>query len=109
MRIMLAMLMLVAVGACARKAEVRTAPEAVSSGVSIHMTNNLNQPVNVYVTTGGTDLFVAQVPANTTQHLPVQGVAAGSTVTLKAVTLDNSQTYRKDNVIMNGMYAWQVP
>lgn len=109
MRTMLATLLLVAVAACSRQVQVRTASQPATSEVSIHMTNNLNQPVNVYVTTGGTDLFIAQVAANTTQHLPVQGVAAGSTVTLKAVTADNSQTYRKDNVILNGMYAWQVP
>ncbi len=91
-----------------RQIEVRTGP-TVTSDVSIHLTNNLSQSVNVYVVSGGTDIFVKQVGANSTEHLPVQGVAAGSTVTLKAVTVDGTRTYTKDNVALNGMYAWTLP
>ncbi|GAC1649332.1 MAG: hypothetical protein NVS4B3_06250 [Gemmatimonadaceae bacterium] len=94
-----------------RPVNVRTGAEpADMSSAAVHMTNNLSQPVNVYVTSGGTDIFVAQVPARSTQHLPVRGVASGSMVTLKAATADGASTYTKSNVTLGGtMYAWQVP
>jgi hypothetical protein len=63
----------------------------------------------VYVVSGGNPIFVGQVSANSSQHLNVAGVAAGSVVTLRATTTDGSQTYTKDNVALSGMYAWQVP
>src|ERR671923_1735775 len=56
-----------------RQVEVRTAPTQTSE-VAIHFTNNLSKAVNVYVNTGGSDLFVRQVAANTTEHLPVRRV-----------------------------------
>ena len=94
-----------------RPVNVRTGAEpADMSSASVHMTNNLTQAVNVFVTSGGTDIFVGQVPGRTTQHLPVRGVAAGSTVTLKATTVDAASTYTKSNVTLGAtMYAWQVP
>lgn len=91
-----------------RQIEVRTGPQ-VTADVSLHVTNNLTQAVNVYVVSGGTDIFVKQVASNSTEHIPVQGVAAGSTVTLKAVTVDGTRTYTRDNVALNGMYEWKVP
>ncbi|GAC1657429.1 MAG: hypothetical protein NVS4B3_23940 [Gemmatimonadaceae bacterium] len=101
-----------AVACGSRQVEVRTAPQASAdmSNVAVHMTNNLNQAVNVYVTSGGTDIFVAQVSPMATRHLPVRGVAAGSVVTLKATTADGASTYTKSNVTLGGsMYPWQVP
>jgi hypothetical protein len=80
------------------------------SSAAVNMTNNLSQAVNVYVTSGGTDIFVGQVPGRTTQRLPVRGVASGSMVTLKAATADGASTYSKSNVTLGGtVYAWQVP
>jgi hypothetical protein len=49
------------------------------------------------------------VPANSSQHLPVSGVASGSNVTLKARTADGTREYTKSNVALSGTYAWQVP
>ena len=98
------------VAACGpRKVEVRSEPQAQQNQVSLHVTNNASQAVNVYVVSGGNPIFVGQVPANTSQHLTVAGVASGTVVTLRATTTDGTQTYTKDNVALSGMYAWQVP
>ena len=45
-----------------------TGPQPAAD-VSIRFTNNLSQAVNVYVTTGGTDVFLKQVPANSVEVL----------------------------------------
>jgi hypothetical protein len=108
MKAIFAVLMLLTVAACSRRVEVQTAPTPVSE-VSLHVTNNSNQAVNVYVTTGGTDIFVGQVSANTTQQLNVAGVASGTVVTLRARPVTGGDGWRKDNVTLSGMYAWQVP
>ena len=91
-----------------RQIEVRTGP-SVQADVSVHLTNNLTQAVNFYVVSGGSDIFVKQVASNSTENVPILGVAAGSTVTLKAVTVDGSRTYTRDNVALNGVYEWRVP
>ena len=91
-----------------RQVEVTTGAEAAADA-GIHMTNNLTQAVNVYVVTGGTDVFLKQVSANSTEHIPVRGVAAGSTVTLKATTVDGQRTYTRSNVTMTSMFEWRVP
>ena len=75
----------------------------------VRITNNLSQGVNVYVVSGGTDMFLRQVGANSTETLPVRGVASGSTVTLRATTVDGANTYSKENVVLSGTYVWQVP
>jgi hypothetical protein len=95
--------------ACApRQVEVRTAPTA-SANVALQVVNTLSQPVNVYVTSGGTDTFLRQVPANNTQIIPVQGLPAGTTVTVKAVTIDGKSTYTRDNVVLKGTYTFRLP
>ena len=69
-----------------RQVEVRTAPPAADTlgTPSVQLTNNLSQAVNVYVNvSGGTELFLRQVPANTVEKVPVNGVAKGSTVSLQ--------------------------
>ncbi len=65
-------------GACGpRQVEVRTSPQTTeATELAIHMTNNLTQPVNVYVVANGTDMFLRQVAGNSTEHLPVRGVAS---------------------------------
>ena len=100
----------VSVGACSgRQVEVRTAP-TTTTDPTVQVTNNLSQAVNVYVTPSGSgELFLRQVPANTVEKIPVQGVASGSNVTFKAVTVDGSRTYQSRNVGLSGMFLWSVP
>jgi hypothetical protein len=91
-----------------RQVEVRTAPTQ-NAEVAIHFTNNLSKAVNVYVNNGSTDVFVRQVTANTTEHLPVPGISDGTSVTLKATTVDGASTYSKAGVLMSGTVTWRVP
>ena len=92
-----------------RTVEVRTAP-TVASELSVQVTNNLSQAVNIYATaTGSSELFLRQVPANTVEKVPVQGVASGTKVTFKAVTVDGSRTYQSRDVTLTGLYVWSVP
>ena len=109
MRGLMLSLSLVVVAACSgRQVEVRTGPEPAAD-VSVHVTNNLSQAVNVYVVSGTNDIFLKQVAANTVEHIPVSGIAAGSTVNLRAVTVDGTRTYTKNNVTLNTMYDWRLP
>jgi hypothetical protein len=109
MRGLMLSLSLVALAACSgRQVEVRTGPEPAAD-VALHVTNNLSQAVNVYVTSGVSDIFLKQVAANSTEHIPVSGVAAGSTVNIRAVTVDGTRTYTKNNVTLNSTYDWRLP
>jgi hypothetical protein len=109
MRALLAGALLVVTGACGgRKVDVETAPKA-SAAVTLHFTNNDNSAVNVYVVNQGTDLFLKQVPANSTEDLPVAGVAAGTQVRLKATRTDGSKTYTSDPMALNAATTWKVP
>jgi len=91
-----------------RQVEVRTAP--ASNQPSVHVTNNLSQAVNVYITSAGADTsFLRQVRANSEETIPIQGFASGSTVTLKAVTVDGVHTYTRNNVTLSGTYAFPLP
>ena len=58
---------------------------------------------------GGSELFLRQVPANTVERVPVQGVTSGAKLTFKAVTVDGSRTYGSRDVTLTGLYAWSVP
>jgi len=58
---------------------------------------------------GGTELFLRQVPANTVEKVPVNGVASGSTVSFKAVTVDGSRTYQSRNAPLSPSFLWSVP
>ena len=92
-----------------RAVEVRTAP-TVTSDLSVQVTNNLSQAVNIYATpAGGTELFLRQVPANTVEKVPVQGTSSGTKVTFKAVTVDGSRTYQSRDIALTGLYVWSVP
>lgn len=105
----LALVMAVSVSACAaRQVEVTTGAQPAAD-ISVRFTNNLSQAVNVYVTTGGTDVFLKQVAANSVEVLPVAGISAGTTVTLKARTVDGTRTYTRDNVYLASNYEWRVP
>ena len=98
-----------ALSACApRQVEVRTAPSQQTQ-VSVQVTNNLSQPVNVYASSGGPDTFLRQVGANSSVSVPVQGFAPGSSITLKAVTVDGVHTYTRSNVTLSGSYTFTLP
>lgn len=98
-----------ALAACSpRQVDVRTAPTQATA-VSLQVNNTLSQAVNVYVTVSGTDTFLRQVGANSSATIPVQGIASGTTVSLKAVTVDGSKTYSKANVALNGTYVFALP
>jgi len=95
-----------------RQDEVRTAPETTttSSAPAVQLTNNLSQAVNVYVNvSGGSELFLRQVPANTAEKVAVSGVASGSTVSFKAVTVDGSRTYQSRQAPLSPLFTWSVP
>ena len=91
--------------------EVRTAPDAAAAAEqSVQVTNNLSQAVNVYVSpTGGAELFLRQIPANTVEKVTVQGIASGTMVTFKAVTADGSRTYGSRTVALRGIFPWSLP
>ena len=108
MRMLTVVFLVAAIAACSRKVEVNTAPTP-SSGVAVHLTNNASQAVNAYVTSNGSDIFIGQVAPNSEKTLAVSGVSSGSTVMLKARTVDGARTYTKDNVSLTSSYDWTVP
>jgi hypothetical protein len=100
--------LVIALAACARQAEVRTAPPQPAQN-AIQLTNGLNQGVNVYVNYNGNDQFIQAVRANTALRLPVRGIPSGATVTVKAITVDGTRTYTFDKVVLNGTLTISVP
>lgn len=110
-RVPLFVLALAVAAACGpRQVEVRTAPTTATAEQAVQITNHLSQAVNVYVTTsGGSELFLRQVPPNTVEKVPIQGVPGGASVTFKAVTVDGSRTYQSRSVALAGTYIWAVP
>ena len=94
--------------ACAPRAvEVRTAVDRPE--VTLALANDTDRAVNVYVVVGGTELFLRQVAARSTVALPVRGVTSGSTVTLKAVSMDGKQRYEQKGVVATGTVRWALP
>ncbi|MFI5257050.1 MAG: hypothetical protein ACHQRK_07295 [Gemmatimonadales bacterium] len=92
-----------------RQVEVRTAPTTPTE-LAVQVTNNLSQAVNIYVTrTAGTELFLKQVTSNTSEKVPVPGIASGTSVTFKAVTVDGSRTYQSRSVMLGGLFVWSIP
>ena len=91
-----------------RQVEVTTGA-LPAADVSIRFTNNLTQAVNLYVTSGGTDVFLKQVSASSVEVVPVRGLSAGTTVTLKARTVDGTRTYTRDNIYLASNYDWRIP
>lgn len=99
----------VATAGCGKRAvEVRTAP-AQQAQVAILVKNALNQAVNVYVVSNGTETFLKQVAASSNASVPVQGFAPGTTVGLKAVTADGARTYTRPNVVLTGTFEFALP
>ena len=101
--------MLAAATACGgRQVEVQTGT-APAATATLHVANNMSQPIRVYVVSGGSDIFLKEVPSRGSEGLSVTGVAAGSVVTLKAVTADGTRTVTKDGVMLTSSYHWEVP
>lgn len=104
----------VALGAAAtgcgpRQVQVSTGAP-VASESSVEFTNNLAQAVNVYArVNSGAELFLRQVPARTSESIPVRGVAAGTAVTLRAAPVDGSVSYSQENFVLGRGVAWRVP
>ena len=106
---MLALVLAVATACGPRQVEVRTAPTTASEQ-AVQITNNLSQAVNVYATASGSgEIFLRQIPANTVEKVPVQGVSTGTNVTFKAVTVDGARTYQSRTVALSGLFVWGVP
>ncbi len=110
MKIIIASIVLaLGLSACGpRQVEVTTGAQPAAD-VSIRFTNNLTQAVNLYVTSGGTDVFLKQVSASSVEVVPVRGLSAGTTVTLKARTVDGTRTYTRDNIYLASNYDWRIP
>lgn len=106
--VLLAALVMVSAAACSRKVEVQTAP-SVSSAVQLKVTNTAAQAVSIYVTGGGSEIFLKQVAANSTESLAVPGIAPGTTVRLRAMLADGSRSYTRDGVVLNDVFEWRVP
>jgi hypothetical protein len=79
------------------------------SGPEVQVNNGTNKDVNVFVSLNNTDTFLGRVRAGSSLTLPVRAFAAGSTVALKAVTVDGSRTYSRSNVVLNGTYVFPIP
>jgi hypothetical protein len=111
MRGLLAGLLLAATAACGgRQVKVETAPKPTGpAAVVVHFTNNDNSAVNVYVVNTGSDLFLKQVAANSTEDLAVAGVTSGTQVRLKATRTDGSKTYTSDPMALSATTNWRVP
>ncbi len=102
-------LTLAATTACGpRQVEVTTGAQPAAE-VTLAFTNNLTQAVNLYVTTAGTDVFLKQVAASSSEVVPVRGLVSGQTVTLKARTVDGTRTYTRPNIYLAPNYDWRVP
>jgi hypothetical protein len=93
-----------------RTVEVRTAPQQTQqTQLAVEVRNSLQQGVNVYASVGGTDTFLRQVAAGATVSIPLQGFAAGQSISLKAVTVDGVRTYQRQNVVLSGTYVFPLP
>lgn len=108
MRVLLTGLLVAVLAACGqRQVEVQSAPQSQAE-VAVQLENNLSQPVNVYIYSNGNETFVGEVPPSSTRTMQVPGVIPGSTVVLRARTLDGLRTYSRD-AMLTGTYTWQVP
>ena len=106
--LVLALALVVGASACGPRAvEVRSSPS--NAAVRMQFTNNHTQAVNVYVVSAGNEIFVRQIAAGATETVPVAGVAAGSTVTFRAVAVNGQKNWERRNVVLEATTPWQVP
>jgi hypothetical protein len=103
--------LLAAATACGpRQVAVRTG-EAPAAESTIEFTNSLTTAVNVYVrpNTGAGEIFLRQVGAQTTETIPVRGVAPGTSVRLRATPVSGNPNYEQENVVLGRGFVWKVP
>jgi hypothetical protein len=93
-----------------RQVAVRTG-ESTAAESTIEFTNNLTTAVNVYVrpNSGAGELFLRQVPAQTTETIAVRGVSPGTAVRLRATPVSGNPNYEQENVTLARGYVWKVP
>lgn len=111
-RITAALALLAVVACTGRQIEVETGPETgqAITAPTIRVSNTLAQAVNVYVVTGGSEVFVVQVAARSTAEAPVRGVGSAATVTLRARQVDGRSVYERSDVALgSGVIEWRVP
>ena len=112
MRSILAGLLVILAAACGpRQVEVRTG-EPAQSQVTLHVTNNLNQPVNVYVEYGGNTMMLGDVAGGAAREFSVPGVPSGAQAVVRARTQDGQSSYcpnRCAPVTLTPAYTWRVP
>jgi hypothetical protein len=103
--------LLAAPSACGpRQVAVRTG-DAPTTDTTIEFTNSLTTAVNVYVrpNTGAGEIFLRQVPAQTTETIAVRGVSPGTAVKLRATPVSGNPNYEQENVVLARGYVWRVP
>jgi hypothetical protein len=110
MRALIAGLALLVTAACGpRQVEVGTGAPPAGSDMTLTLTNNDGQAVNVYyVSGGGTENFIGEVGARSTQTLTIRGLPSGSSVTLRAARKDGSRRWDR-NATLSGAYSWTIP
>lgn len=100
--------LLLSATACSRQVTLQATPAAALE-VQLKVTNRAAQAVTIFVVDGGTEYTLSTVAANSTEIVPVRNVAAGSTVSLRATLADGSRSYTRSNVVLRGVYEWEVP
>ena len=107
MVVLVSLVLALPLGCGPRQVEVRSSPRPTAE-VSLSVTNRLTQAINVYVVTEGSEVFLKQVPANTSELIPVPNLPSGTTVQLRARTADGTRTYTRDNVVLSATVSWEV-
>ena len=98
-----------AVPACAPRA-INVSSGTEPAGAGLAFTNGLRTAVNVYVRgPSGSEVFVRQVPAGTTEALVIRGIAPGAVVSLRAAPVDGGQGYSRESVSLGNGASWTVP
>jgi hypothetical protein len=84
----------------------RTTPES-----AIEIDNTLDRGVNVYVLASDRPIerFIGQVGAGVTRIIRVEGIAAGTTVRLRAVPVDGAGEYRRADFVTSPGATWRIP
>lgn len=94
--------------ACGPRQVLVTTGAQPASEVSLRVTNNLSQAINVYIRSGSSDIFVKQISANTVEWVPIEGFRPGTTVTLLARPVSGTPTYSQ-SVVLEQSVEWRVP
>lgn len=101
---------LLAAGACGGRQVVVGSGPAQAPTTSLEFTNNLPQAVNVYLRgPDGAEVFLRQVPASTTEVVPVRGVREGTAVQLRVAPVNGAANIVRDNVTVGRSTPVRVP